>query len=117
MKFIVDAQLPKSLSDFLNYRGYDCIHTLELPDKNRTKDRFINLLAKQETRTVISKDNDFLEMFMLFQQPEKLILIKTGNIQNSELIKIFDKHLERIIQLLKNNSLIEVNKNEIIVHA
>ncbi len=38
MKFIVDAQLPKSLSDLLNSRGFDSIHTLDLPNKNSTSD-------------------------------------------------------------------------------
>ena len=38
MKFILDAQLPKKLSDFLIWKGYDAIHTLDLPLKNKTKD-------------------------------------------------------------------------------
>ena len=48
MKFIVDAQLPKSLSDFLNYRGHDSIHTLELPNKNGTDDKYIKRIAAEE---------------------------------------------------------------------
>ena len=38
MKFLLDAQLLKKLSEFLNWKGHDSIHTLDLPDKNRTKD-------------------------------------------------------------------------------
>ena len=45
MKFIVDAQLPKSLSDLLNYRGFDSLHTLELQDKNSTSDKVITEIA------------------------------------------------------------------------
>ncbi|WP_219921611.1 DUF5615 family PIN-like protein [Rufibacter sp. XAAS-G3-1] len=41
MKFIVDAQLPKSLSDLLRSKGIESVHTLDLPDKNKTKDGFI----------------------------------------------------------------------------
>lgn len=45
MKFIVDAQLPKSLSDFLNQKDLDSIHTLELPGKITTSDQqIINVL-------------------------------------------------------------------------
>jgi predicted nuclease of predicted toxin-antitoxin system len=29
MRFVVDAQLPKSLSDLINSKGYDSIHTLD----------------------------------------------------------------------------------------
>lgn len=60
MKFIVDAQLPKSLFDFLKQKGFDSIHTLELPDKNKTKDGQIAQLANEEGRIVVSKDTDFL---------------------------------------------------------
>jgi predicted nuclease of predicted toxin-antitoxin system len=34
VKFIVDAQLPKSLSDFLNQKDLDAVHTLDLPNGN-----------------------------------------------------------------------------------
>ena len=44
MKFILDAQLPRKLSDFLVWKGYNSIHTLDLPHKNRTKDSEINQL-------------------------------------------------------------------------
>ena len=46
MKFIVDARLPKSLSDFLNESGYHSIHTLELPAQNQTGDNTIAQKAK-----------------------------------------------------------------------
>jgi len=38
MKFIVDAHLSKKLSLFLNEKGFDSIHTLDLPNKNSTSD-------------------------------------------------------------------------------
>lgn len=47
MKFIVDAQLPKSLSDFLNQKGFDSIHTLDLPERNKIKD---GQIAKLQTK-------------------------------------------------------------------
>lgn len=60
MKFIVDAQF-KALSDFIKSKGIDSIHTLELPDKNRTQDGYITRLATEGQLIVISKDADFLE--------------------------------------------------------
>jgi len=116
MKFIVDAQLPKSLSDLLNERGHDSIHTLELPDKNRTADSQIAALAIEEERIVISKDVDFLESFLVKSEPEKLIMIKTGNIVNRHLIKIFDDHLKIIIQMISRSNLIEINRTDIAEH-
>ena len=65
MKFIIDAQLPKSLSDLLNSRGHDSVHTLELPNANRTTDSEILSISKEENRIVVSKDSDFLESYLL----------------------------------------------------
>ena len=116
MRFIVDAQLPKSLSDFLNQNGHDTIHTLELPDKNKTKDTQILRIANEENRIVISKDVDFLESFLIKSEPRKLILMKTGNISNKYLIKIFENNLELIVRMLSRSNLIEVGNTEIAEH-
>ena len=117
MKFIVDAQLPKALSDFINFKGQDAIHTLDLPDKNKTQDGFITKFATDEQRIVITKDADFLESYILRKEPPKLLLIKTGNIRNSALISLFDHHLELLVELFSLHSLIEITKAEIVVHT
>lgn len=117
MKFIVDAQLPLSLSNLLKSRGHDSIHTLDLPTKNKSKDYFITSISINENRIVITKDSDFLESFLIHGKPQKLILVRTGNVGNAELKAIFDKHLDRIINIMEENSLIEITKNEIVVHV
>lgn len=116
MKFIVDAQLPKSLSDFLCSKGHHSVHTLDLPDQNKTTDVYINNLAGTESRVVITKDADFLETYVLKSIPEKLLMVKTGNIPNSALLRLFEMHLEYITDALAANSLIEITKTEIIIH-
>ena len=116
MKFIVDAQLRKSLSDLLNYRGFDSLHTLELQDKNSTSDKVITEIAIDQKRIVITKDNDFLESFLLNSKPEKLIVVRTVNIPNSVLLKIFDNNLELIKSLISRSNLIEITRNEIAEH-
>lgn len=112
----MDAQLPKALSDFIKAKGIDSVHTLELPDKNKTQDGYIIRLAADEQYIVITKDADFLESYVLKKAPSKLLLIRTGNIRNSELIHLFDKHLELIANLFSTHSLIEVSQTEIVVH-
>jgi predicted nuclease of predicted toxin-antitoxin system len=114
VKFIVDAQLPKSLSDFLKSEGLDSVHTLEFPEKNKTKDSQIIFSAITENRVVITKDNDFLDSYLLKSEPRKLVMIKTGNIPNPELIEIFRKNLTNIISMLSRSNLIEINRTEII---
>ncbi len=116
MKFLVDAQLPKRLSIFFNEVGHDSIHTLELPNKNFTTDSYITDLADEQSRIVVTKDVDFLESYLVKKQPQKLILVKTGNINNNDLINLFANNLPLLINLLKANSFIEINGDEIITH-
>ena len=117
MKFIVDAQLPKSLSDFLNQKGFDSKHTLDLPDRNKTKDGQITKLANQENRILISKDIDFLESFLIKSEPGKLIVVRTGNIPNRHLINIFFENLETIILMISRSNLLEISRTEIAEHG
>lgn len=116
MKFIVDAQLPKSLSDFLNQKGYDSIHTLDMPDGNKTKDRQIAILANQENRILISKDSDFLESFLIKSEPRKLVMVRTGNLANKQLIDIFDRNIETLIFMISRSNLLEISRTEIAEH-
>jgi predicted nuclease of predicted toxin-antitoxin system len=117
VKFIVDAQLPKSLSDFLKSKNHDSIHTLDFSTQNKTTDIQIVNLSVKEGGIVITKDTDFLESFLLSGKPPKLLLITTGNIKNSALIGIFQSQIAILSKLFAENSLIEINKTEIVVHA
>jgi predicted nuclease of predicted toxin-antitoxin system len=85
MKFLVDAQLPVRLARLLRAASYDAIHTKDLPQQNATTDTVINAISIQESRVVISKDTDFLNSFLIRQQPYKLLQITTGNITNAEI--------------------------------
>lgn len=114
MKFLIDAQLPRRLAIFLNSNGLDCIHTLDLPEKNNSTDQFIISFAQSENRVVVTKDDDFLQSHILFSKPKKLILVKTGNISNNELLILFEKNFLNLQNLLENNNLIEITRNEIV---
>lgn len=91
MKFIVDAQLPNKLVKFIRKKGFDVIHTDDLPGKDRTSDSEIRRIAKEQDRIVITKDNDFWESHVLKNDPPNLFLISTGNIRNKELLELFEK--------------------------
>jgi predicted nuclease of predicted toxin-antitoxin system len=116
VKFLVDAQLPKSLSDLLKSKSLDSIHTIELPDKNRTKDDNLYDIAFTENRIIITKDNDFLDSFLIKSKPEKLILVTTGNIKNRNLLEIFEKNLSLIIEMISRSKLVEVSRTNIYEH-
>ena len=85
IKFIVDAQLPYRLAILLRERGFDVKHTDDLPNKELTIDSEIRTLAKIENSSVITKDNDFFESYIINKSPSGLLLISTGNIVNKVL--------------------------------
>jgi len=114
MKFIVDAQLPKRLSTWLNDKGFDTIHTLELTNKNKTTDSEISLLSMREERIVISKDSDFYNRYFIKLEPFKLIYLTTGNISTTELINLFEKNSEEIFNEIANNNVVEISNTSII---
>jgi len=84
MKFLVDAQLPRRFAVWLRDNGHDALHTLDLSKGNRTADATIAALSVRQRRIVATKDSDFVDSFILQQQPAKLLLISTGNIMNAE---------------------------------
>ena len=80
MKFIIDAQLPRKLSIFLIEKGFDSIHTLDLPKKNKTTDSEINKISIEQEGILISIDSDFYNSYLQKVEPFKLIFLTTGNI-------------------------------------
>jgi predicted nuclease of predicted toxin-antitoxin system len=79
MKFLLDAQLPPTLSQLFIDKGYECIHTLHLDLGNDTPDKAINTISINEQRILITKDSDFFDSFVIRKGPYKLILVKLGN--------------------------------------
>jgi predicted nuclease of predicted toxin-antitoxin system len=85
VRFLVDAQLPHRVVDWLAAAGCDAVHTLDLPNGNRTTDQRVIDFADREKRAVVTKDADFVDSHILQARPARLLLISTGNIGNREL--------------------------------
>ena len=116
MKFLIDANLPFKLAVALQAKGYDIVHTDDLPDKERTSDKEIRLISVNQKRSIITKDSDFLDSHLISGVPEKLLLVSTGNIVNKELLNLFDKYFESIISWFDKYNLIELDNEQIVVH-
>lgn len=117
MKFLVDAQLPRHLAAMLNWNGQDALHTLDLPDGNRTPDWRINQISMEEQRVVVTKDADFISSFLLSKFPYKLLLVSTGNISNREIQDIFSKNLPSILNALEKSDFVEISQGSLISHT
>ena len=114
MKFLVDAQLPYGIALFLRDKGFDTLHTNDLPDKERTSDSQIRDIAVSEKRIVITKDFDFVNSHILLKIPEKLLIITVGNIQNRQLFDLWRSNWEIIVHLFETCNLLEFSKNDVI---
>ena len=58
MRCLVDAHLPRRFVYLLRNAGHDALHTLDLPDGNRTPDRETARLADEHPRIVVTEDED-----------------------------------------------------------
>jgi predicted nuclease of predicted toxin-antitoxin system len=116
VKFVVDAQSPRRLAIWLQQRGHDMIHTLDLKQQNRTPDPFLLALANKDDRTLITKDTDFEVACELGQGPPKLLLITTSNIHNNELLELFVRHQDALLGLLSQHTFIELSQSQLVVH-
>lgn len=116
MKFLVDAQLPRRLSHWLQDQGHDSVHTKDFTNGNRTGDREIIQISIHEQRVVISKDADFVDSFLVRREPHKLLLISTGNIRNDELERLSQTNLESIVRGFENYDFIELDRQHLTYH-
>ena len=102
MNWLVDAQLPSRLAQRLRERGEDAIHTLDLPDGNRTTDAVILAVAARDDRVVMTKDADFVASF-------HLLLVATGNIANRALEALFLAALPDLLDAFAGRRLVELH--------
>ena len=116
MKFLVDAQLPARLARFLITSGHDALHTLDLPDGNRTTDAQIAEIADSSDRVVVTKDRDFRDNHLLTRSPQRLLVVATGNITNDTLLALFAKHLDVLVAALDEGDFVEFGVEVLVVH-
>ena len=117
MNFLVDAQLPRRMTAWLAAAGCNAIHTLDLPDANRTTDAQIHDVADREQRVVITKDADFVDAHLLQGRPPKMLLISTGNISNRDLESLFVALIPDIVREFALHSFLELGLAGIVVRG
>lgn len=113
MKFLVDAQLPPRLVRALAAAGHDAVHTLDLPEGNRSTDRAVAEMADADDRVLITKDRDFRDSHRLRALPRRLLIVMTGNIGNDELLAIFARHLGLLVTALETAGMVELGHDSV----
>jgi predicted nuclease of predicted toxin-antitoxin system len=115
MNFLVGAQLPKRLANWLNEAGQNALRTLDLPRKNLSTDSEIINRARQDGRVVVTKDDDFVRSFLSTGKP-LLLLICMGNMNNNAFEKILRASLAGIEAAFATSRVGEITADVLVVH-
>ncbi len=110
MKFLVDAHLPRRMIRWFCEAGCEAMHTLDLPNGNRSTDEQIRKFADNDQRVLISKDADLVDSHLLSGQPAKLLLISTGNLSNSALASLLVPLIPAINHQFQTHSFLELTR-------
>lgn len=116
MRFLVDAQLPRSLAVHLAGLGHDAIHVKELPTGGRTTDSEITSTADADRRVVVTKDADFRHTHETGGHPQRLLLVVVGNTRNRELLEHFSAHHVTIVAAFEEADFVELGRESLTLH-
>lgn len=105
------------MTAWLTAGGCNAIHTLDLPDANRTSDEQINDVADGEQRVVITKDADFVDSYLLRGRPPKLLLISTGDVSNRDLEALMVPLIPDIVREFGSHSFLELGQAGIVIRG
>ncbi len=117
MNFLVDAQRPRRMTAWLAAAGCDAVHTLDLPDGNRTTDEQLCDVADREQRVVVTKDADFVDSHLLRGRPARLLLASTGNISNRDLAALVVPLIPDIVRAFGAHTFLELDRSGIIIRG
>ncbi len=85
MKFVVDAQLPPSLADWLKTQGHDADHVSILLSLDASDDD-IWRLARMEHRIIVTKDRDFALWASDRREGPQVVWLRIGNATTPSLL-------------------------------
>jgi len=113
MKFFIDAQLPHQIKFAFIDIGHEAMHANELEDGMKTSDENILLILPAEV-VIVSKDSDFYHSSLIHGKPLKLIYVTIGNTSRKTLVTIFRASASRLVELLGQYDVLELDQDGII---
>ncbi|MCD4791751.1 MAG: DUF5615 family PIN-like protein [Bacteroidales bacterium] len=103
MKILCDVHIAIKVAKYFSERGLDTEHVNRILDKWNTSDSDVCIYADANNFTLITKDADFKNSHFINKTPKKLIKVNLGNITTKELISVFEKYFEKLVELYNNN--------------
>lgn len=99
-----------------NGAGHDAIHTSDLPRGNASTDQEVCEAADEQERVVVTKDRDFRDSHLLRGTPQKLLIVATGNMANTELLALFLAHGTAVVTALDEADFVELRPRALVQH-
>lgn len=110
MKFLIDANIPKSVIDYLINNNFDVTDikkvNITMPDVDIIK------LAQKEQRIIITLDKDFIALIQYPKYQVSTIVIRLKNLQSENIISYLEELFEKQNQHLLNKSLTIINNDK-----
>jgi predicted nuclease of predicted toxin-antitoxin system len=103
VNFLVDNQLPEALCRFLNARGHQSSHVLDLR-MDEASDLKVWSYAATGNWIVVSKDEDFIHLANRQGDKGKLLWVRIGNCRKQTLLQAFEKELPGVVRAFDEGS-------------
>lgn len=100
MNFFIDAQLPPALAHRITSQGHHAAHVFEL-GLQAADDGPIWEHARNENSVAVSKDEDFVDRWLLSDKPVALVWIRKGNCSNRALLEWLEPLWRDTVQRLE----------------
>lgn len=104
MKFLCDVHISYKLVNYLRGKGCEAYHVNQLFGDPFTKDSVICKHADDNDLIVVTKDADFKEFRLLKRTPRKLIKLNTGNSSTKQLLFLFEKNWDVLLQVVEQEA-------------
>lgn len=105
MKFLIDAQLPPLLADWLRERGQEADHVYSL-GRLDLDDEAIWSLALSEGYIVVTKDRDFADWAFARSPAPRVLWLRFGNMRNAALWIQLGATWPRIVDALERDGVV-----------
>ena len=112
MRFLIDAQLPPELAQFLESRGHEASPVRELNLRDAS-DTAIRNFAQEGGWTIVTKDEDFVLHALTRTSVPPIVWLRIGNSTTKVLMAWFAPLLESVVrELAAGTRLVELQRRK-----
>jgi predicted nuclease of predicted toxin-antitoxin system len=100
VNFLVDAQLPPALARWISGQGHQAVHAFDL-GLHAADDAVLWRYAVEHHAVIISKDEDFVDCWLLSDRPAALVWVRKGNCSKQALLSWIEPMWPEVLKRLE----------------